>query len=601
MMKAMKNKSIIFCALAIFVASCDITEPPQSVLVPENSFKSETELRYYVNGLLPDFANYVDDEITEDADNGVFPTLPDYITGQRSSKQSAGKWSWGALRKINILFKYSGNCPDAAVRKKYEAICHCLRGYFYYAKLKEFGDVPWYDTVLEDNSLELYKSRDSREFIASKILEELDLAIAGCPTEKKLNEITKWTALAVKSRFCLFEGTFLKYHYPEKVALYTQYLNECVAASEELMESGMYTIDNGLDAQTAYRDLFAQPSTNGSASTTEVIFARSYSLNLGIKHNTNYYINNISGSQYGLDKSLIDSYLMRNGKRFTDKSGYDKYDFYNECIDRDPRLSQTIRTPKFIRVGETKDSLAYLQEAVTGCTTGYMPIKYIQDASHDMQTGNDNDIIAFRFAEVLLNYAEAKAELGTITQTDIDRSIGLIRARVGMPTLLLADSNSNPCPFLAQQYPLVSGANKGVILEIRRERRVELVMEGLRYDDLMRYKAGKLMEAQFRGIYVPAVNTIIGYSLSDGSPLSYDDVNGDFLFYRSGYAPVRTANRAEINNNFFLSGIGGYEGNKIVKSHEVFTKQWREDRDYLAPIPESQILLNKNLEQNPNW
>ena len=599
MMEAMKIRTIIFALFVLTASSCNLNENPKSVLVPENSFKTETELRYYVNGLLPDFAGYVDDKITEDADNGVFPTLPDYITGLRSPKQSAGSWSWGALRKINMLFKYSGNCPDLAARTKYEAICHCLRGYFYYAKLKEFGGVPWYETVLDDNSLELYKNRDSREFIANKILEELDLAIAACPTEKKLNEITKWTALAVKSRFCLFEGTFLKYHYPDQEALWTKYLQECVSASEQLMDSGMYTIDNGQDAQTAYRDLFIQPLSNGMASTTEVIYARSYSLNLGIKHNTNYYINNISGSQYGLDKSLIDSYLMRDGKRFTAKSNYDKLDFYHECVDRDPRLSQTIRTPKFVRVGETRDSLAYVQEAVTTSTTGYMPIKYIQDASHDMQSSNDNDLIAFRYAEVLLNFAEAKAELGTITQEDLDRSISLIRARVGMPALKLLDANNQPCPFLEQQYPLVSGVNKGVILEIRRERRVELVMEGLRYDDLMRYKAGKLMEAQSRGIYVPLVETVVGYSLSDGSDLSYDPVNGDFLFYRSGHDPVRSLNKAEVNKTIFLSN--GYQGNKIIKSHQVFTKQWREDRDYLAPIPESQTLLNKNLEQNPNW
>ena len=106
MIEAMKMRTIIFGLVVLTLASCNLNEDPQSVLVPENSFKTETELRYYVNNLLPDFAGYVDNKITEDADNGVFPTLPDYITGLRSPKQSAGSWSWGALRRINILFKY---------------------------------------------------------------------------------------------------------------------------------------------------------------------------------------------------------------------------------------------------------------------------------------------------------------------------------------------------------------------------------------------------------------------------------------------------------------------------------------------------------------
>src|SRR5690606_17675126 len=96
-----------------------------------------------------------------------------------------------------------------------------------------------------------------------------------------------------------------------------------------------------------------------------------------------------------------------------------------------------------------------------------------------------------RYAEVLLNYAEAKAELGTITQTDIDKSIKLLRDRVGMPNLNLAFANSNPDPYLIGEYPnATKGANHGAILEIRRERRIELVKEGLRYNDLMRWKEG---------------------------------------------------------------------------------------------------------------
>ena len=86
-----------------------------------------------------------------------------------------------------------------------------------------------------------------------------------------------------------------------------------------------------------------------------------------------------------------------------------------------------------------------------------MPIKYVQDATHDAQTQNDNDIIAFRYAEVLLNFAEAKAELGELTQNDLNISIKYIRDRVGMPNIVKAEANANPDPFLEDEYPLVTG------------------------------------------------------------------------------------------------------------------------------------------------
>lgn len=449
--------------------ACDLDQFPQSSLSPENSFKTETELKYYINGITPILSSSVESGIMEKADNGVFPTLPDYITGKRSPTQSAGSWDWTALRKINIFLKYSSNCPDEEIRTRYNAIARCLRAYFYYNKLKTFGGVPWYDKVLEDNDPDLYKPRDSRDMVAENILEDLDYAIKYCPAETKLNECTKWTALAIKSRFCLFEGTFRKYHNLEGG---DKYLKECVLASKEIMSAGVYKIDNTGGPTVAYRDLFIQPSTGGNASKTEVILARSYSIGLGVRHGTNYYINNISGQQMGLDKALIDSYLMKDGTRFTDKAGHETMSIVEECTDRDPRLAQTIRTPKFVRVGNTSDKVGLMQEAVKVSTTGYMPIKYVQDASHDAQTQNDNDIIAFRYAEVLLNYAEAKAELGELTQNDLNISIKYLRDRVGMPNLIKADANANPDPYLEDEYPLVSGPDKGVILEIRRERRL---------------------------------------------------------------------------------------------------------------------------------
>lgn len=591
----MKQLNHIPALLAAFaLTACSLTEVPQSEIAPENSFRTETELQYYINGLLPSMSSYVENGVYEIADNGSQPSLPDYITGKRSSSVSPGSWSWTNLRKINIYFKYHENCPDETVRRKYDGMAYCLRAWFYYDKLKTFGGVPYYDTVLEDSDKDqLYKGRDSRDFVAQKILEDLDKAIEMTPARVKLNEVTKYTALALKSRFCLFEGTFRKYHGLDNADFF---LKECVNASATLIASGAYSIDMGDGPGVAYRDLFVQPTT-GDASTKEVILARSYAIGLGIRHNTNYQITNISGRQYSLDKALINSYLMADGTRFTDKDGYETMTMVQECAGRDPRLAQTVRTPNFVRVGETGSNLALMQNAIKVAATGYMPVKYIQDSSHDAQTQNDNDLIVYRYAEVLLNYAEAKAELGTLTQSDLDITITPIRARVGMPPLVLSEANSSPDPFLEDQYPLVDGPFKGVILEIRRERRVELVMEGLRYDDLMRYKAGALMTRRFMGIYVPEVSGIIGYSLSDDTPEHSTPETADMVFYLPGYVPPSANNSMEVGTGIFLSE--GNKGNKVISSHGP--KYWDEDRDYLAPIPKEEIVINPNLEQNPGW
>lgn len=576
------NKLFILGFVALILNACDLNELPQSSVSPENSFKNETELKLYINGLLSTFSGTT----IEKADNGVEASLPSYMIGLRSSTIDPGNWNWEDLRKINIFLEYSKNCKDETIRKKYNAMAYYLRAQFYYEKLKTFGDVPYYDFVLEDNSPELYKPRDAREIVADKILEDINKAIADGVENKSINEITKWTSLALKSRFCLFEGTFRKYR---NIDGYEKFLNECVDASQAMMSSAKYSIDITGGKTVAYRDLFVQPTTQ-NANATEVICAVAYSTALGVKHGLNYTLQNTAGGKIGLEKSFVDSYLMADGTRFTNQSNYAKKTFLEEFQNRDPRLSQTVRGPGYTRVGETTADVANLIQAISLCTTGYMPIKYFSAKAYDSQNANENDIIVYRYAEVLLNYVEAKAELGTITQNDIDLSIKPIRNRVGMPNLDMALANANPDPVLAAQYPSVTGANKGVILEIRRERRVEMVMEGLRFDDIMRWKAGQLFVPQFKGIYFPGEG---GYDLNG------DGKNDIYLYSgtKPGAAVLAGATAIKLNSAIFLSN--GTSGNIVSNTDKV--KMWDEDKDYLAPIPNSALVINPNLVQNPHW
>ena len=579
----MKSKYLSIAVLsALALASCNLDQLPKSELSPENSFSTENELKLYINGLLPQMTG----STSETADNGIRTTLPDYMTGVRSSTISAGSWSWGNLRKINIFFKYSPNCKDDNVRVKYEAMAHFLRAKFYYEKLKTFGGVPWYDIVLDDNSPELYNPRDSRDFIADKILEDLDIAILSLPQTKSINTITLWSALALKSRFCLFEGTFRKYHGLDGA---DRFLEQCVAASEELLASGKFSIDMTGGPSTAYRDLFAQPVTN-DASPIEVINAQAYNFSLGVKHGFNYALTNPAGNKMGFEKTFVNSYLMADGSRFTDRPGFATMTFGEEFQGRDPRMAQTIAGPGFTRVGENEAVTENLTNAVTHSVTGYMPIKYYAGSLADAQNSNENDVIIYRYAEVLLNYAEAKAELGTLTQDDLDLSVKLIRDRVAMPGIDLDEANRNPDPYLAAMYPAVQGGNKGVILEIRRERRIELAMEGLRYDDIMRWKAGALFIPSFHGAYFPGTG---GYDLNG-------DGKNEIYLYVDNRPPtplLKGAKPLKIGLDVFLSnGTSGYLVANIDR-----VKSWNEQRDYLAPIPSTALVLNPNLEQNPYW
>ena len=195
----------------------------------------------------------------------------------------------------------------------------------------------------------------------------------------------------------------------------------------------------------------------------------------------------------------------------------------------------------------------------------------------------------FRYAEVLLNFAEAKAEKGTLTQADLDRSVKLTRDRVGMPNINLMTSNASPDPYLMQQYTQVTGNNAGVILEIRRERRIELVMENFfRWDDLLRWKEGQALTKQFKGMYFPGTG-------------SFDlDKNGkiDLVIYEGTKPVVAGAQILKLGSEILLEN-GNAGGNIVINNH--ITKKFNEAKDYLYPIPTQEILLNPKLKQNPNW
>lgn len=571
---------------SILTVSCNdsfLDRYPIAEISPENSFKTADDLRLYTNGFyeqLPSIRNIIDADLK--TDNVLYSSIPEE---QRSherilpSETGSGGWDWEDLREINLFFDNYQRCTDEAGRDKYEGVARFFRAWFYFDKVKRFGDVPWYETVIQTDDTDLlYKARDSREFVVSKIIQDLEIAVDKLGDERASDQVTRWTALALLSRVCLYEGTFRKYHTELGIQGSDTLLQKAYEAAGRVMDESGYTLYSTGNPDTDYRDLFAS-----TLKENEVILGRRYSLTLNQMHNVNYYLTSRTQRDIGLTKDLVDSYLQLNGIPFTSKTGYATMEFYDEMQSRDRRLAQTIRSLGYQRIGGT----ATLLPDFAATMTGYQLCKFLSDETQDGDGASYQDVAFIRYAEVLLNYAEAKAELGIITQDDIDRTIRLIRSRVSMPNLDMTSANQSPDAVLAALYPNVSGSNQGIILEIRRERRIELVMEGFRWDDLVRWKAGKLLEPHFIGMYFPSLGE---FDLDgDGAP--------DLMLY-TGTAPSTTAAQS-VEIGGVLQLTEGDHGNLI--GFKDNTKQFDESRDYLYPLPTGDLLLNENLVQNPNW
>lgn len=578
MKKNIDMKHIMLAAILLTLTACEdfLVRKPKDQLSPDTYFRTETECQLYTNNfytILP----VASDFYQEDDDYVIPKSLSEKVKGTRVVPSTAGTWNWVMLRQINFFLSRSHQCEDNGVREKYEALARFFRAYFYFEKVKRYGDVAWVDEPIDANDKTLYRGRDSRNMVMEHVLDDIDFAIENLPSGKDVYRATKWTALALKSRIFLFEGTFRKYHGLEGWETCLQEAAD--AASKFIKESGYGIYKSGT---TPYQSLFTLAESDKS----EIILTRAYKQSLSLVHSANETFTSTSSTHAGLAKDIVNMYLMSDGSRFTDKPRYNMLSFYDETQDRDPRLSQTIRTPGYTRMGETE----LLAPNMAAVTTGYQPIKYVCEKKYDSYQSSENDMPIFRAAEVYLNYAEARAELEQLTQADLDMSVNKIRARVSMPAINMDDANANPDPYLLDAKTgyanITKSAFTGVILEIRRERTVELMLEGFRYWDLMRWKEGKRFERTFYGMRLDGVG-------------EYDlDKNGsvDFIVY-AGTAPSTIQGVAYKE----LSELNLSEEGYIVL-HADIERKFDETKDYLYPIPTEDIVLTQGVvKQNPGW
>jgi len=610
----MKKIYWFFILIPLLFTGCELEQLPQDSASRESVFGSEKGLELYAYSfynMLPSGSGvYRTDCMTDytarrDAPaflrEGSYTVTSTDVTNESgyTSVASGGdaNWGWTSLRNINYFLE---NCRDseltakipADVKKHYMGLARFFRAWFYFEKVKRYGDVPWIGKPLDVDDTDLTKGRDPRTLVMDSVLADLNYA---CENIKTTNDatrstVTKWVAYAFKSRICLFEGTFRKYHTELGLAASANtWLTESANAAKVVMDESGFKVYEGAGTTGSYRRIFTNPSPIAD----EIMMANIMDLSLSVLHTANWiFTSSTTGIRFNFIRTFINTYLKTDGTPFTDTPGYETMVFKDEVKDRDKRLQQTIRMGDYKRISggvlvSTPPSFGYSY-------TGYQPIKWsLDDVYYDTRDLNINSVSLFRYGEVLLNYAEAKAELGTLTDEEWALTIGKLRTRAGI-TGGLTTKPTVADPYLTSIY--FPGVTDPVILEVRRERGIELTMEGFRFYDLMRWKRGELLTLEWNGMYVPELVTPMD--------LNEDGVL-DVAFYQGDKPSPAVSGVTYVNVSETSGGKPNSQRLKNNTSGELtwlntITRTW-EDKMYYYPIPEADRLMNTNLVQNPGW
>jgi hypothetical protein len=589
----MKLKSIIFSILgSLFIYGCNLEEFPEATTTKGPIFGSESGLILYTNS----FYNILNGKNLHRAD-AISDYLcrkdsPAFITPGNFSAEVSSGWSWSDLRNINYFI---ANCNDpklsVSIRNNYLGIARFFRAWFYFEKVKRFGNVPWIGKPLDVSDKELlFKSQDSRKLIIDSIIADLNFASENITSksENTRSLITKYVAYAFLARGCLYEGTYRKYHTQLGLTSTSNALLEQAAtAAKKVMDEGGYKLYDGAGIDKSYRQVFINPAPIS----TEVMLSAVCDLALNNLNDANWYwTSGTYGDKANFIRSFINTYLKIDGTPYTNDPSYKTMLFKDEVKGRDKRLQQTIRTGDYKRINN--GILEAAPPLFSYTFTGYQPIKWtLDDMYYDTRDLNINSVSIFRYAEVLLILAEAKAELGTITDAEWAATVGLLRKRAG----ITGGISSKPTvvdPYLKSTY--FPELNDATLLEIRRERGIELCLEGFRFDDLIRWRKGKLLEMEWNGMYVPSLDTPLDLN---------EDGKLDVAFFKKLPTKVAGVTYVEVS-----SLISGKPNSQLLKNSDNGELTWLnnivrkfDDKHYLYPIPAGDMITNPNLKQNPGW
>jgi hypothetical protein len=508
----------------------------------------------------------------------------------QNTATSGNGWDFTWVRRHNLMIdRVQKMTLSDEAKNHWLGVARFFRAMEYSKLAASFGDIPWYDSEIFPGENEIiYKDRDPVEFVAGKIAEDFEFAAANVRENDGALQVNRSVVLAYMSRHLLYFGTFLKYHdIDQQVA--TTMLEKAKWAADQIILSGKFQVADD------YRGLFTSEdlSTN-----KEVIFYRQYS-DAKATHSLVSYNN--QEAQTGTTLRMVNSFLCTDGLPIKQSP---VYDYASDNGIRYPEDQFVNRDPRMLAI--LVDSIRINQAHSAYSTTGYLSLKFLPvnsnsvDAAYNSST-NTTDAPVMRYGEVLLNYAEAAAELGQFTQADADKSINLLRNRsikkngVGDPLPKLPAMTVSGTSVLAGSTeiddPDRDPSVNPLIWEIRRERGVELLGEGFRKSDLTRWKKYE---------YLKTVEDASGPTeLGKGALVNLMDFPADMR------KKVTTA------VHFWLPVPG--DSTKCF-IHNLYDANMRRDwqpgnsyyeRQYLNSVPKDQIKLYTDmgytLTQNPGW
>ena len=583
----MKLKYLALAGLLGFTACDDVIDlKPLDTFTDESYWTSVDDLRNYANRFYTNLAA-PSSTYDEQSDNRV-PANYDAWLYNEYTLDRAGDWNWENIRNLNFFMnRYQRVVASEADINAQVAVIRFFRALDYFGKIKSYGDVPWYEKDLTDGDTEeLFKPRDSRDFVLGKVIEDLEFAIQWLPEKNAAvkGALHKDAARTQLSRVCLYYGTFKKYHNVGGNPSSQELLQKAASNALAVMNTGNYAIvqgaDNGCgmvsfeDYPMYYQNQFVQEDLDGNK---EAILYREYKDGV-LTHETGR-----QDAAPGFSKDFMESFLCKDGKPIGVSELYQGDETLDiELTDRDPRMYQivdNVKRPWAVQADGTIElhrsafdlNASAPDVSASKSVTGYLNTKHLSaDPTQWVASSTTYDFMVYRYAEVLLNYAEAMYELGQMNQDVLDKTINVIRDRVGMPHLTMNVGFTDP------NWPNYGYDVDPLLQEIRRERRIELVAEGFRYDDIIRWKAVKLFENP---------KTVLGMRVTDK--------------VISLYQP-----------NTFGGEIGRalveYEGKTYVRPYskdlnDAGRKWSADDKRFLNPISKNVMLINPNITQNPGW
>ena len=530
----MKKLTYIILSFALLAAaSCDkyLDRPSKTQMDDENYWSSEQNIRLFVNGAytyyfpgyssgwstnyIPGVRGELSDDITATGKLGtILNAVPNdnWYRAENATawlqRTGAAGWNFGWIRKWNLLMERLDMMHENGVLTEEQyahwyGVSRFLRGFEYSLLVQSFGDVPYYDHVVGSaDEADQYKERDPRTTVMQHVMEDFDYAIANVRVNDGAdNRINKYVVAAYASRFMLFEGTWYIYHPGSGTdALAKTFLEKTVEYSKVVMDSGVFKFD------TPFRRLFGATSKEGS----EIIMYRNYSAEQSVMHCIASY-SNLNESQSGsANLANLKSWICNDGKSYNESTveNVDSWRIQDMIKTRDPRFESTF------------------WDEPTQANTGIYCVKFIDregptygtDAGRNQyppryaSSTNTNGFPCMRYAEVVLDYIEAKAELAdkfggaAVTQNDLDISINAIRSRP-LDDEAIAKGVKQTAPLTVGNYPndpirtsaaeqntFAGVVNNPLIWEIRRERRMEFCVEQRRLSDLRRWGKLELMQ-----------------------------------------------------------------------------------------------------------